>query len=363
MTCPECDRYRIRGCDYCEECGERLPDDCPHCSEYMRSGAFFCRYCGRELRRDNDAPKPMDIAAIISSVLVAALILIEVASVLLGQGEVFQCISDGATLNINLVVPVLVRACQLSGLALDVYWVFILALFLGSVCLLFWHSKKAISSSKEVGIARARDTPLYWIGLTFGSSMMVQILIILLIYGSGSSINIPDLPTDLGQSILLYTNAGVWEEIASRVLLIGVPMVAIATIKHYRNPLRYLLGGFGINKTTIILILISSAFFAIGHLNGWGWNKIPLVLIGGLVMGWLYARFGLHACIMFHCLTDLMSVGADSFAITLPIYLMVLLIGAVCTPMLVLHIIRNIAGVKDMPLIEEDQDSIFRRRD
>ena len=363
MTCPECDRYRIQGCDHCKECGERLPDDCPHCSEYMRSGAFFCRYCGRELRRDDNTPKPMDIIAIISSALVATLLLIEVASVLLGQGEVFQCISDGSTLNLNLVVPVLVRACQLSGPVLDVYWVFILAMFLGSVCLLFWHSKKAMSSSKETGFARARDTPLYWIGLTFGSSTIVQIVIIILIFGSGSGINIPDLPTDLGQSIMLYTNAGVWEEIVSRVLLMGVPMVAIAAIKHYRNPLGYLLGGFGINKTTIILILISTTFFAIGHVNGWGWNKVPLVLIGGVVMGWLYARFGLHACIVFHCLTDLMSVGVNSFAITMLLYIMILLTGAVCTPLLILHIVRNIARVKDMPLIEETQDSIFRRRD
>jgi hypothetical protein len=186
---------------------------------------------------------------------------------------------------------------------------------------------------------------------------------IIAIYGSGSAIDIPNLPTDLGQSILLYTNAGVWEEFVSRVLLMGVPMVVIAAIKHYRNPLRYLLGGFGINKMTIALILVSSTFFAIGHLDGWGWNKIPLVLIGGIIMGWLYARFGLHACIVFHCLTDLMSVGMNSFPITQSLYLLVILTGLVCTPMVILHILRNIASVKDMPLVDEDQDSIFRRRD
>ena len=363
MTCSECDRYRIQGCSTCDECGERLPDDCPYCSEYRESGFSYCRRCGRRLVEEKSRLKPMDVVAIISSMLVISMLLIEVVSVILGQDEVFQCISNGTPLKVNLIVPVLVKVGELTGLALDIYWVFILIMFLGSVFLVFWHSRKAMSSSEKKGIARARDTPLYWIGLTFGSSLVIQAVMLLVIFGSGSGITIPNLPTDLGQSIMLYTNAGVWEEIICRVLFIGIPMVIIASIKHYRSPLKYLLGGFGVNKITIILILISSMFFAIGHLSGWGWNKIPLVLVGGLAMGWLYARFGLHACIVFHCLTDLMSVGMSSFPITQTIFILIFLIGFAGTPLLIWHIIKNVGAVKDMPLIEETQDSIFRRRD
>lgn len=302
----------------------------------------------------------LEKTAVVSTIFVTVLIIAEVLAVIMGLGDVFTLISEGVSMSLAFVVPVLVRVGNIHGLALDIYWIAILSMFLISVLMVFWQSKGMVGHGTG---GKANETPLYWIGLTFGSSLVIQMFMIMLLFGGGHGIDVPDLPTDISESILLYTNAGVWEELVSRVLLIGVPMMVIAALLHYRNPLRYLLGGFGISKTSVLLIVVSAAFFSIGHIDGWGLSKVPLVMVGGLIMGWLFVRFGIHASIVFHCLTDLLTVAIETFPFISIVYLGVMLLGMVCTLFLAYILFKKLRSVRDLPLIEEAQDSILRRRD
>ena len=72
---------------------------------------------------------------------------------------------------------------------------------------------------------------------------------------------------------------------------------------------RYILGGgFEWNTQTVLLLFFSSTFFAVLHL-GWDWTKLIPTFLGGMILGALFLRKGLHACILLH-------FAINSFSIT-----------------------------------------------
>jgi hypothetical protein len=99
------------------------------------------------------------------------------------------------------------------------------------------------------------------------------------------------------------TTASVYEEIISRILLIGIPLLIIHIIrKRVKKPTwRYIFGGkFEVNRITIFLIILSSVTFGLAHSPGWDYWKVLPTLITGLAMGYLYVTKGVHASIIFH---------------------------------------------------------------
>lgn len=342
---------------------------CQECEGCRAKGFAFCRYCGDKLEPPRQQPEinyagTFDKVVLTSSILVTILILVEIASVIIGLGKTFDSISDGMKLSISIIFPVLIRLCYLSGTVLDIYWILVLMAFLASAAAVFWQSRRMFSIRDDQDSGEYRNTPLFWIGMLFGSSIVIQLFMLLIMNSNGIVIETPNLPTDAsGDAIIMYTNAGVWEEIACRMLLIGVPMLAIALYKGYSHPFRYLLGGFGTSKVSVILIVISSVMFSYGHVSGWGAFKFPLVMVGGLIMGWLYVRFGIHASILFHCTADLMTVAMNTVGLASLLDFAIIMLGFVCTVILAYTLFKSLGTLKDLPMIKEDQDSIFRRRD
>jgi membrane protease YdiL (CAAX protease family) len=69
------------------------------------------------------------------------------------------------------------------------------------------------------------------------------------------------------------------------------------------------MGGFGMSKIAIILIIISGIIFGLAHYPGWDdqvW-KVASAAIGGIFFGYLFVRFGLYAAIFMHFITDYLS--------------------------------------------------------
>jgi hypothetical protein len=105
--------------------------------------------------------------------------------------------------------------------------------------------------------------------------------------------------------MILLADASVWEEIVSRVMFIGIPLLIFHPSKKWNlERFKVLFGGSGSFGTAeVALILISSSFFGLAHL-GWGaWKVIPTFVTGAL-FGYLYIRVGLHAAIAMHFLFD-----------------------------------------------------------
>jgi hypothetical protein len=103
-------------------------------------------------------------------------------------------------------------------------------------------------------------------------------------------------------------HASVWEELVVRVLLLGLPLLVVEAGGGRgapRAPWRYLLGGkIEVNGAAIGFLLFSATVFGLAHVPGWDlWKFLP-AFVTGLLLGYLFLRYGLHAAIVMHFLTD-----------------------------------------------------------
>jgi hypothetical protein len=140
--------------------------------------------------------------------------------------------------------------------------------------------------------------------------MIVINFVLVVIWMMGDNdVTTPDFGDNI-ERMFLFADASVWEEIISRVLFIGVPMMIISFIvTQKKESLRCLLGGFGMSTTALVLIFISGAIFGIAHYSGWDnqeWKVIATAIMG-IFMGYVFVRFGLYAAILMHFITDYLS--------------------------------------------------------
>jgi len=143
--------------------------------------------------------------------------------------------------------------------------------------------------------------------------------------------------------IFAYLEASVWEEVVSRILLIGVPMFILCVLFKGRTGTlcepfedrwsaedvvvpdvsevvpdgaagkkefkwwNYLLGGTGLNYAAVILIVFSSMIFGLAHIPLWGVWKSFQTFIMGMIFGYIFAKYGVYATITLHFLADYLS--------------------------------------------------------
>lgn len=171
-----------------------------------------------------------------------------------------------------------------------------------------------------------------WMAMTFFQVTFILLFTLYATLTGESPPTSPIQPDDRNAWVYLFelANASVYEEIAFRILLIGVPM-AIGSIivramevnrggtwngsgaasRHIAGAWRYLFGGVvrrDSSKETLFaawaFLLASSAVFGLAHGPGWGWWKIVPAAIGGLGFGYLFLRHGVGAAILAHFVND-----------------------------------------------------------
>ena len=364
LSCPECDESREAGYAFCMRCGEPLRD-CPKCEAARANGSRFCPRCGRRLVEDprSDPYRWLFWAAVASSLLLAVLLSVELIAMLTGTVETWDWCSDGA-LNVLVLIPTLEVAGVLEGLSLQIYWIFLVVAIAASVLLVFRQSAGAFIS-KDRTAGRIEKTPLFWLGLLFSADLLLNLIVGL--FNLGGS----EIPTDLPlgpvpDAFLSFANAAVWEEVISRVVYIGIPMALVALVRRRRDAPLFLLGGFGISRLSLVLIVVSALVFGFAHESGWGLWKVLPTFISGLVMGYLYVRFGIHVSIAFHFGVDYLAVLMDG-PMLMAVSCMALAFMALGAPCLAEVARRGYASrkrLKDVPNLEPPaQESIFRRRD
>jgi len=166
---------------------------------------------------------------------------------------------------------------------------------------------------------------------TFLAVYFFQVMFILVLNALGVSTPSPIIPGEYAPWYLLYqlANASVYEEVITRVMIIGVPLFAASFAMRARwiakrpetpgahrgryllGSLRYLYGGTMNRDSPMsslvaggVLLAISSAIFGLAHAPGYGdWKVLPAAL-AGLALGYLYLRHGLAAAILFHFATN-----------------------------------------------------------
>jgi hypothetical protein len=214
-----------------------------------------------------------------------------------------------------LVIPVIVNIVSLSGYALLAWYLFLVgAIVAACTWVLLSGYKGFVKELTMTGKSREHSAIFETCGLMF-ATLFFSLLVVLLI--NPSEADVPSTGT-LTENLFLLANASVWEEIAVRVILIGLPMVAVdlARRNYRRKAYSYLLGGgFKLGIPEVALIIISAAIFGFAHyLGGWGSWKIVPAAVGGFAFGYLFLKYGIAASIMLHFGTDYLGMPLDVFS-------------------------------------------------
>jgi hypothetical protein len=141
----------------------------------------------------------------------------------------------------------------------------------------------------------------------FSILILVSAIINFIQEGFGISTIPPPVENDLIQ-FFYVSLAPITEEIGFRVLLIGLPLLAFyshkVSVKHFFKGLWSPSNNLHIYETrrAIILILIVAVFFGLAHIisgEPWSGGKFAQATISGLILGWVYFRYGLISAILF----------------------------------------------------------------
>ena len=123
-------------------------------------------------------------------------------------------------------------------------------------------------------------------------------------------------PPDTANDLILFLQislAPITEEIGFRLILIGIPLFLIyshkSSIKFFFKSLWNPYSNLHVyeKRKAIALIIGVGIFFGIAHvISGEPWTdgKILQASIGGIILGWVYFRYGLASAIILHWATN-----------------------------------------------------------
>lgn len=128
----------------------------------------------------------------------------------------------------------------------------------------------------------------------------------------GVTISPPPIENDLTH-LLAVTFAPIAEEVGFRIILVGIPVFLLyvkrAGVKEFFASLWNPSASLQISKPAkaIAVIAVSAALFGIAHVlseDGWSYGKIAQAAMSGMIIGWVYVRYGFVSAILIHWATN-----------------------------------------------------------
>ncbi len=242
----------------------------------------------------------------------------------------------GVFVYVPLPTPVVVYRSQDKPLFLAYYGLVVLAILVAGGYYAYADRKRtwdAIRAPLQSIGTRLRSRSAWlaiaqvWMAVTFFQFAFILLLILAHIT--------PTSPIEITTAnvwVFLFelANAGVYEELAFRALLIGLPMALGSVVlrlielsrpgaghapgsagRYVAGSLRYLLGGTiraDSPRETLVaawaFLVASSAIFGLAHAPGWGWWKVIPAMVAGLGFGYLFLRHGIGAAMLAHFVND-----------------------------------------------------------
>lgn len=313
----------------CDVCGAKVPGRgrfCPYCGNIKPSirqvavvhsqawsGASSTESrWSAQYRRPPAAARRGLIKTIVAAVMLSYIVHLVFTLVILvyGVGIVLPEIVNHEY-GLYIVLWEIFTAFTLSGDALGIYYLLLVAAILASA--LYWFMTGLGGYVKEL-TARAssrKHSPIFEVcGLMF-AILFVNSLVVLVTEALWGGVPLPTEDADLWELLFLLANASVWEELVTRVLLIGGPLILfdIARRRLRAKKSSYLLGGgfeFGVPEVT--LVLITAVVFGAAHVPSWGMWKFFPSAVAGAAFGYLFLRHGLASAIMLHFAFDYLSM-------------------------------------------------------
>ena len=155
--------------------------------------------------------------------------------------------------------------------------------------------------------ARFMRAPLSKAGILFAVTCFTTLAVIAISHVIGEEITqsfLDEYSTYAMMAMMIC--AGPEEEILTRAICIGLPVFIVCAIKG-RGSFKDVLGGFGMSKVAFVFLVISAVIFGLLHLEGWSIMKFPDTFISGMLFGYVYIQYGLHATIVMHSAFDMLA--------------------------------------------------------
>ncbi len=190
-------------------------------------------------------------------------------------------------------------------------WTFYLVIFVIAVLGPKHGFLKSISSIISFGKFYSKSNYLFEVTMWFSILIFISALINFIQEGFGI-VTIPP-PTDNDLIQFFYVSlAPLIEEFGFRLILIGIPIFAIYSQK---SSLKYFIkclwnpGTLEIHdsKKAIFLIIFVGLFFGFAHIalgESWSEGKFAQAVVSGIILGWVYLRFGFVASLLIHWATN-----------------------------------------------------------
>ncbi|GEM_PF-649321 len=246
------------------------------------------------------------------------------------HGGVFSGVSQIPSMPVTVVYVMLppgliVGIATIDGAAFQGYFIFIFIAILASVGYTFYQDRGRFIRRLKSDIDRKSlklpsDSPILEAGLL----LMATLFFSTISYLIADFLNQNPVIPQMGNEPVWFTayslaRAGVWEEIVTRIPFIGIPLLFTHLFmkKKKMQPVwRYILGGkLELDWPALIFLFTSSLFFGLAHaFAGWDIFKVLPAMVGGLAMGYLFLKWGLHAAILFHFANDYLLMSGDVFS-------------------------------------------------
>jgi hypothetical protein len=248
------------------------------------------------------------------------ILVINVILLFFGLGIVGPELQMGvATIALIIPWPNFLMLVNLSGTVLGAWYIFLVLAILASVA---WLIKTEGPEFYDIYIRSAKKfhpppskskNSFVIISQCFFALMFFNIVVIFFVALWGVPSDSPVVTEDpvLWELFFDLANASVAEEIFTRVVYIGLPLLVVDYIfRRPKNKLhRYLVGGnFELEPVSIFLLVFSSALFGLAHYPAWGLWKVFPTFAAGLAFGYLYLKKGIHTSIILHFLFDYMAL-------------------------------------------------------
>ena len=167
---------------------------------------------------------------------------------------------------------------------------------------------QTLSSTLSQGKITIKENYLVSITKWFSILILVSAIITFVQEGFGISTLPPPADNDLVQFFYVAL-APIVEEIGFRAILIGIPVFALyshrSSVKYFFKSLWHPSRTLSIydSKKAVILIVLVGVIFGFAHIatgEPWSEGKFAQASASGIILGWLYFRFGLLSAIMVH---------------------------------------------------------------
>ena len=197
------------------------------------------------------------------------------------------------------------------GDAFVILWMFYLILFVIAILGPKQHFLKSVSSLISMGKYDAKLN--YMFAMTKWLSILILIsAIINFIQESFGIVTIPPLGDNNLIQFFYVSLAPLLEEFIFRIILIGIPLFVLysgrASIRYF---VKCLWAPSSLNilnsKKAILLIIFVGISFGFAHIafsDSWSEGKFAQATAGGIILGWVYLRYGIVASLLIHWATN-----------------------------------------------------------